>query len=208
MHGAGALLGGIEQGGDQQSQGKQHQHDDRQDKALGLFGLVGAAQVEALLQEHGADNGADDEAQKAHEGVEVAAAHTQQHTKGAAQEHQSADHHQGAHGETGGGGGTGLGAEFLADKGHDAGTQDNADDLGTDILHHGCAVQTQGAGNVTLEAGNAEAHVLGVAQSLQKQGGQAHHNARDDYEPVLFEKPFHVIMDPFSLYRMLTRPII
>ena len=69
-------------------------------------------------------------------------------------------------------------------------------------------MQTQGAGNVTLEAGNAEAHVLGVAQSLQKQGGQAHHNACDDYEPVLFEKPFHVIMDPFSLYRMLTRPII
>lgn len=51
-------------------------------------------------------------------------------------------------------------------------------------------------GNVALEAGNAEAMFLG-AQSLQKQGGQAHHNARDDYEPVLFEKPFHFINGSF-----------
>ena len=33
-------------------------------------------------------------------------------------------------------------------------------------------MQTESAGRVAQEAGNAEAHVLGVAQSLQKQGGQ------------------------------------
>ena len=191
MHGAGAFLGGIEQAGSQQRQRKQHQHNDRQHEALGLFGLVGTTQVEALLQEHGAHSSADDEAQQTHEGVEVTAAHTQQHTQRAAQKHQCTDHHQRTHGEAGGGRGAGLCAELLADERHDAGAEDDADDLGADILHHGSTVQPQSAGDVPLEAGNAEAHVLGIAQCLQQQSGNAHHDARDDHEPVFFEKSFH-----------------
>ena len=191
MHGAGALLGGVEQGGNQQNQGKQHEHNDRQHEALGLLGLIGTTQVEALLEEDSTHGSADDEAQQAHKGVEVTAAHTQQHTQGAAQEHQSADHHQRAHGKAGGGRGTGLGTELLADECHDAGAQNDTDDLGTDILYHGSAVQAQSANDVTLKAGNAEAHVLGIAQSLQQQSGNTHYHARDDHEPVFFKESFH-----------------
>ena len=198
VHRAGALLRGVEQAGDQQSQGKQHQHNHRQHKALGLLGLIGTAQVEALLQEDGAHQCPDNEAQQTHEGVEVAATHTQQHTKRAAQKYQGADHHQRTHGKAGGGSGAGLGPELLTDEGHDAGAQDDADNLGADILHDLGTVQAHGTHDVTLEAGDAEAHVLGIAQGLQQQSRRAHHNARDNHQPVFLEKPFHNVNNPFS----------
>ena len=37
------------------------------------------------------------------------------------------------------------------------------------------------------------------AQGLQQQSRRAHHNARDNHQPVFLEKPFHNVNNPFSI---------
>lgn len=101
----------------QQHQQGHHQHGEGHALHHGL--LIGAAQAEALFQEHDADEDADDKAHQAHHGVEIAAADTDDHAQGAAQEHQGADHDEHGHDEAGHGGGAALGLELLADQGDD-----------------------------------------------------------------------------------------
>ena len=68
--------------------------------------------------------------------------------------------------------------------------QHDADDLGTHVLDFARTVETQGTGNVPLKAGDAEAHVLGVADSGQHQRGNAHHNTGQNDQSVAFQPVF------------------
>ena len=95
--------------------------------------------------------------------IQVAAAQPKHHPKGAAQEHQGADHDESAQQEPGSRRGAALGAEFALDKRHDQRAQHQADDLRPHILDHGGGMEPQGARNIPLEAGDAEAHVGRVA---------------------------------------------
>lgn len=195
--GAGALLTELEQAGHGDDQDQQAGHHDGQHAALALPNGIGPLQGEAALEELDADEDTQGEAHQAHHGVQVAAADTQDHPQGAAQEGQCADHDEGAQHEACGGGGAGLGPEFLGGHGHDERAQHQTDDLRPDVLHLGCAVHTHRAGDVPQEAGDAEAHVGGVAQMGQHHSGQTDHRAGDDHDPTYF---FHVMCLSFALF--------
>ena len=186
MLGAGTLLGEFEQSGNRQHQDQQRRHHNGQHAALPLLVLIGPAQGEALFQKHNADADADGKADKAHQGVQVAAAQPQHHPQGAAQEGQRADHHKAAQHKPHGRGGTGPCPELPGGHGHDEGAQHQADDLRAEVLHLGSAVKSAGACNVPQEAGDAEAHVGGVAQQGQGNGRQAHGYTGGNDDDVFF----------------------
>ena len=74
------------------------------------------------------------------------------------------------------------------------GAQHEADDLRPDVLHLPGAVEADGARDIPQEAGNAEAHVAGVAVGRQHQGGDADDHAGEQDHAVLPEPVgfFHV----------------
>ncbi len=88
--------------------------------------------------------------------------------------------------EPGGGEEPACGRNSLTGQSHDEGTQHQPDDLRADVLHLGSTVQAHGTGDITLEAGDAKAHVSGVAQLGQHQSRYAHQNAGNDDQPILF----------------------
>ena len=184
-HGAGARLGELQQAGHQEQQPQQDDHDPRQDEALAHPDGVGPAQGEALLQAHHAHQDAGGKADQAGHGGQVTAAQADDHPQGAAQEHQGADHHEHPQHKPAGGGGAGLGPELLGRQGRGRRAHHDADDLRTDVLHIGGAVEPQGAGDVPQEAGDAEAHVPGVAGGGEHQGGDADRHARHQDQPVV-----------------------
>ncbi len=154
----------------------------------------GAAQGEALLQEDDAHEDAAQEAEEASHGRQVAAAEAQDHPQGAAQEDQGAHHHHKAQQEAHGGRGAGPGPEFLGGQSRAEGAQHETDDLRPDVLHLPGAVEADGARNVPQEAGDAEAHVAGVAVGRQHQGRDADDHAGEQDHAVLPEPVgfFHV----------------
>ena len=184
--GAGAGLTELEQGRNQQEQQEQAGEDGRQHSALCLGSVVSALQGETGIQEPGADEDTHSEADGGGQSIQITACQTQDHTQGTAQEHQGTDHHQRAQYKADSGGGTGLGPELPGGNAHDKGTHDQTYDLGTDILHHSSTVHTAGAYDVPKEAGNAEAHVGGVAKGGQQDGCQTDSAAGQNNEPVYF----------------------
>ena len=169
-HGAGAALRELQQHGESHQQDQQSHVDAGHGNTFQLALLVSTAQGEALLQEDDADQDTGDEAQQTDNGVQIAAGDTQSHTQGAAQEDQSAHHDAEAQHKTGQGRRTAAGGEVLLDQSDDKGANHQTDDLGTDVLDDSSTVHTDTAGDVTDEAGDAEAHVLGVAQHHQCNG--------------------------------------
>ena len=64
-----------------------------------------------------------------------------------------------------------------------------------DFIH---GMQAQGTRDVPQKAGDAEAHVAGVAQAHQHQGRQAHHDAGNRHQNVdLFQKRFLLVLTAF-----------
>ena len=118
------------------------------------------------------------------------AADTDHHTQRAAQENQCADHDEHTQDKAQGRGGAAAAFELLKAQSGDEGAQYDADDLGTDVLYYRSGVQAEGAGRITQEAGDTEAHVAGVAQCGQQYGGSAYHQTGGDHQPVYF---FHGI---------------
>ncbi|CAN4007616.1 HTH cro/C1-type domain-containing protein, partial [Dysosmobacter welbionis] len=116
--------------------------------------------------------------------------------------HQSTDHHEHPQHKPAGGRGPGLCPELPGSQSCRRGPHHDADDLRPDVLHIGGAVEPQGAGDVPQEAGDAEAHVLGVAGGGKDQGGNAHGHARRQDQSV-FPKPtlFSHKYTPHSLRR-------
>ncbi|MFR0798992.1 MAG: hypothetical protein ACLSHJ_09810 [Oscillospiraceae bacterium] len=80
-----------------------------------------------------------------------------------------------------------------------------ADDLRTDVLHLGGAVQAAGARGVAQEAGDTEAHVGGVAHRRENEGGKADGHAREDDTPMDL---FHFLHSLFFLSRYSLRKIL
>ena len=185
MLGAGAAAGFREE----DESGGRHQQDEHdqlnggEQDAVQLGLDVGPLQGVAALQEEHTGQNADGEAQQAQQGVEVAAGQTQDHAERAAEEHQAADHHEEAQHEAGDGGAAALGGELLAAQGHQEAAQHQTYDLRPDILHGGGAVQAKTAGDIPQEAGNAEAHVGGIAEVDQQSGDDADDQTGDDDLP-------------------------
>ena len=173
VHGAGAFLGECEEAAGDQGENEAADEQDREEQAFHGALFIGSAEAEVVLQEEDADQDAEDEAHQADDRVQVAAADTDDHTQWAAKEDQRADHDRCAERKADEGGAAGLRLEFLADECHDAGAGDDTDDLWAEVLDGRCAVELQGAGDVTQEAGDAEAHVGRVAELHQKDGDHA-----------------------------------
>ena len=194
MQGAGTGLGEAQQPGARQQQDEKDHHDAGEHQALPGGERPGAAQGEALLQEDDANQDAAQEAQKASNRRQITAAEPQDHPQGAAQEDQGAHHHHKAQQEAHGGGGAGTGTELLRGESGAEGAQHEADDLRPDVLHLPGAVEADGARDIPQEAGNAEAHVAGVAVGRQHQGGDADDHAGEQDHAVLPEPVgfFHV----------------
>lgn len=82
--------------------------------------------------------------------------------------------------ETDDGSGTAPGPEFARHEGHGHGPEHEADDFRPDVLHDGGAMQTETACNVAFEAGDAYAHVGGIAEFLQQNGCNADDRTDED----------------------------
>ena len=117
-----------------------------------------------------------DKADQTDNGIEVTACNTQDHTEGAAQEHQRADHDKEAKDETCDGGRAAAGLELL--------TEDQADDFGTDVLNNTGCMHANAAGDITQEAGDAEAHVCRVAQLDQQDSSCANDQTGGDHQQI------------------------
>ena len=169
-------------------------------RALDLGRGVGPAQGEALFEEDHARQDADDEARQTDQGVEIAAADADDHAQGAAQEDQGPDHHQHAQEEAQEGGGPALTLELLEAEGRDQRAQDDAHDLRAEVLDRLGSVEAQSAGDIPLKAGDAEAHVFGIAQTGQQEGCRADQQTGQQDEPVLPKPFFHVKYHPFQTH--------
>ena len=176
--GAGAFLREVDKGRGQRQQHQQRRHDGGQHGALGGGQAVGAAQGVALVQEEHAAQDARHEAGQPEQRVAVAARQTQNHAEGAAKEHQAADHDEEAQHEPGHGSAAALGGPLLTHQREDQAAQHQTDDLRPDVLHGGGAVQAHRTGDVPYKAGDAEAHVGGVAQQHQHCRNDADAKAR------------------------------
>ena len=77
----------------------------------------------------------------------------------------------------------------LLNEGGSHGTNDDTDDLRTYILYNCCGMQLDCAGDITQEAGNAEAHVGRVASSGKSQCANTDHDTGKQYgEKLLHNK--------------------
>ena len=124
-----------------------------------------------------------------------AAAETEHHTQRAAEEGERADDDEPADDEAQRGRRAGAGLELLARHAHEERAEHEADDLRTDVLHLGGAVQAAGARGVAQETCNAEAHVGGVAHRRENEGGKTDGHAREDDTPMDL---FHFLSTPCS----------
>ena len=95
-------------------------------------------------------------------------ARSQQRPPGAAKKHQRADHGENAQNEPHDRRRAGPGPEFFEQISGDQRPQDEPDDLGPHILHHGGPMQPQCARDVAIEAGHTNPHVGRVAPFLQQ----------------------------------------
>ena len=141
------------------------QADDQQrgqDGAGRLVRVMLAAQGVALLQEERARGNAQDESDEADPGV---------------QEDEGADHHDEAQDESGHGGRTGRGAILARGQGDQERADDQADDLGAEVLHRLGGLQLHGARHVADEARGAHGHIGGVAGEGQKRHSEADQHA-------------------------------
>ena len=186
MHGAGPIFADLEQGREQQKRDAGDDQQHGQHRPLRRAQGIAALQGKAPLQEQGPYEDAQGEPQQGHQRVQVAAAQTEHHTKGAAQEHQGPDHDEGAQQESGRGRRAALGAELPLHQGHDHGAQYEADDLRPHILDHRGGMKPQRTGDIPLETGDTEAHVRWVPQRAQGQGGDTHRHAGQYDHPIDF----------------------
>ena len=178
--GAAARFGEKDEGGSRHQQDKHHHLNDGEDHAVQLGLGIGALQGIAPLQEEHTGQNTQRKAQQTQQGVQVAACQTQDHAEGAAQEHQAAHHHEEAQHKPGDRSAAALGGELLLDKRHAEAAQHQTDDLGPDVLYGGGTVQTQTTSGIPQEAGNAEAHVGGIAEKDQQRSNDADDQSGDD----------------------------
>ena len=180
MHRAGAFFAGGKQGRNQQDQHEQQRQADRQGDCFGGGHLIGALQGEAFVKEEDTAQDAAGKSDQTDNGVEVAAADTQNHAQRAAEEGQRADHDESAQKEAGDRSRTALRRKLLADQRHSQRASDKADDFGTEILYSTGGMQLGSSGDVAQKAGDAEAHVFRVAEQNQRDSDQTDDRSGDD----------------------------
>ena len=159
---------------------QQAHHEQREEPADGGILLDAGAQRISALEEQRAAGYAADKTGKTEKRVAVTACQTMNGTPRAAEKNQRADGGHHAENETDDGSGTAPGPEFARHEGHGHGPEHEADDFRPDVLHDGGAMQTETACNVALEAGDAYAHVGGIAEFLQQNGCNADDRTDED----------------------------
>ena len=171
--GAGAGLGECQQGGEKDQNDQDDHLNDGKRHALQSGLPVSTLQGIALVQEEHAGQNAAHKAQQAKQGVQIAARQPENHAEGTAQKCQTAYHDEKAQNKPGQRRGAALGRPFLFQAGHQEAAQNQTDNFGPDVLDDGGGVQLQTAGGVPQEAGNAEAHIGGIAEQHQQHGNDS-----------------------------------
>lgn len=108
---------------------------------------------------------------------QVAGGHAQHHAQRATQEDEGADHHDEAQDESGHGGRAAVERYSRVARGDQERADDQADDLGTEVLHRLGGLQLHGARHVADEARGAHGHVGRVAGECQKRHSKADQHA-------------------------------
>ncbi len=182
--------------GEDQHEQQQARHEERQHPARRGVGPLGASEIVPPFQEQRPDPDAEAKAQQTENGIAVAACQTERRPPGASQKNERPDHGENAEYKADDRRGAESGAELPEEGGRRQGTENKSHDLGTDILHQIGPVQAKGAGDVPLEAGDADPHIAGIAHFLKQRGHYADRDPDADNAPRSGEdvlKSFHVI---------------
>ena len=155
------LADGEHAGEDADAQADDQQHG--QDGAGRLVRVMLAAQGVALLQEERARGDAQDEADEADPGVQVAGGHTDDHAQWTSQKNQSADHSNNSQKKADHGRGAGGRAVFPGGHGNNESSGYQTCDFRAHILYNGCRVQLGCACNVADKAGDTKCHVCRIS---------------------------------------------
>jgi hypothetical protein len=174
-----------------QQEDQKTQHDQRQHPPHRGVGALGATQIVAVFEKKRTDPDAEGQAQQSQDGIAVAAGQPQHRPPRTSQKDQCPDHGKGAQNEADNGRRTHPGPEFLEQIGGNHRTDDEPDDLRTDVLDHAGPVQTQCTGHVAFETGHTDAHIPGVSQVLQQRCQNADGSSHADDSPTAGKKILH-----------------
>jgi hypothetical protein len=144
---------------------KKKEHENRHHPGRQDSYAPGAAERIPPFEKQDSEEGSNNQTEQGRKAIEIAPGQSDQRSSGAAQEHEGTNHHEHAQEETDNGGGTSPRFEFPENVAGDEGTEYEPHDLGTKVLHDFCAVQSEGPRNVTVETGDADPHVGGIAPS-------------------------------------------
>ena len=197
-HRTGAAFGEDEKCGECHEDNEQYNVDGGHYKAFKLVLVVYLGEREALVDEVHADEYADGKADYTCYCVEVTACKSQNHTQGAAQEHEGADHDEKAEDKACEGGGASLGLVLFHGNRHYERAENETYYLGSHILYCLCSVKTESTGSITDKAGYTEAHVSGVSHFDEDRGKDADYKACNQNEKFLFLFAVHTFTPLFS----------
>ena len=161
-------------------------HKTGQDEAVRPLYFIGAAQGKSFFQAQHTDADAEREAGKAGNGGKVAPGQTKHHAERAAEESESSDHDNHTQYKAQRGRGTGARLEFTAGRGGQERAQYEPDYFRAYVLDFCGAVHTKPARDITQEAGDAEAHIGGIACCGKPQRSEAGDKTGQKDETVVF----------------------
>ena len=184
---AGTFFALCKQRRDERQDKEDDQHDGK-NQTLRLVLLVCAVEREAEAKRERADDDADDEAEQTDHSVKIAAADADHHAERASEEHKTADHDKHADEESGDRRRTALRTPFFFDHCHQHRADHDADDLRTEVLYDAGSMEFERASDIAFKAGDAESHVLRVAQRTQYDCSSTDCKTGQNHEPMPFQK--------------------
>ena len=171
--------------GRRDQKGDEPQLDNRPNDALGSRKAIRPLKREALVQKIGADKDAAHKAGKADDCVEVAARDAQDHAEGTSKEHEGADHDAEPKHKASDWRRAAAGRELLLCEGKQEASEHKADKLWADILNRLRSVKPEAASGIADKAGDAEAHVGGIAEEHEHRCDDSDDGAASDDRSLL-----------------------
>jgi len=160
------------------------EHDQGHHPSCRFVGRLGPSQIVSLSQKECRDPDPEYQPQETKDSIPVASGKSQHGTPGAPKKNERTDHRENAQHKPDDGGGTDAGAKLPEEIGRAERSQDEADDLGANVLYNRGTVQPQSARDVPLETGDTDPHIPRVSPLLQEGGKYADHDPDTDNPPA------------------------
>ena len=152
----------------------------------------------SVLEEEDSAEDTDNESDESENCVQVSAGQSQDHSERTAEEHKTAYHREESKYESCHRSASALGAELLLSECSYESSDNDSDDLRSDILNRRCLVKSKSACRVTQEACDAESHVLWVSEERKARGDDTDNETGDDDKQLIIFL-FH-IDPPYNPY--------